>query len=399
MSFKTRDGKTHQTHVLIAENGLPVDAIATLAGSYIFVQGDQPITYSGGTVTLPVGSDLTELSTARPRYTGKYVLVTNNGQIYYIDRSTINVAARTFVISTSDKTLSFPISIDVSVGWQVAEADIVNRLATTSSAKIDSVEFRDMHFNMQFDGDPVSILNASGDTINPATEEKQDDTISQLGLVNDELDTHTIQLQQINDELNTQTTLLTSIDQSTDATETAVESLDSKTNDDYGVSTGAIRTASQIGNTTGAADFNRGNAGAQTIRVTQASDDNFSLETTQQKVLANQTNKTQMTQITDGVTEAKVHPTNRSLSVNTYEKLTPLLANANWMKLGNYDAITPSFVGDQAILSYYEGGALIGKATYTFVSDIDWSMTMERYINDTDGELLQDDDGTNLNLD
>lgn len=45
-----------------------------------------------------------------------------------------------------------------------------------------------------------------------------------------------------------------------------ISSLDSKLIDNYGVSTQALRTASQIGNTTGQADFNRGASSAQTLR-------------------------------------------------------------------------------------------------------------------------------------
>lgn len=45
-------------------------------------------------------------------------------------------------------------------------------------------------------------------------------------------------------------------------------SIDGKLSNNYGASTGAIRTASQIGNTTGAADFNSGTTGAQTLRTT-----------------------------------------------------------------------------------------------------------------------------------
>lgn len=172
MSLKTRDGKTHQSTVLITDSGLPVDGIATISGSYVFLTSDvDPITYSAGsaTVTLPVGNDLSAVSTAKARYTGRYVLITKDNQIYYINRQSIDVGARTFVISRSDSSQITPANIDLSPGWQVAEADIVNRLATTSAAKIDSIEFRDMHFQMQLDGDPVTLTDDDGDKldINP----------------------------------------------------------------------------------------------------------------------------------------------------------------------------------------------------------------------------------------
>lgn len=51
----------------------------------------------------------------------------------------------------------------------------------------------------------------------------------------------------------------------------SLSSIDGKIANNYGVSTGAVRTASQIGNTTGAADFAAGNSSAQTLRVVVAS--------------------------------------------------------------------------------------------------------------------------------
>lgn len=170
MSFKTKDGKTHQSSVLISENGLPVDSIATISGSYVFLEGLLPlVSYSGGVVTLPAGYDLDPVTVAKARYTGKYILLTKDHKIYYIDRVSIDVSAGTFLVSTSDKNQVNPLTIDLSAGWTIAEADIVNRLATTSSAKIDSIEFRDMQFNLTLDGDPVTIIDKDGDEldINP----------------------------------------------------------------------------------------------------------------------------------------------------------------------------------------------------------------------------------------
>ena len=67
--------------------------------------------------------------------------------------------------------------------------------------------------------------------------------------------------------------LLTAIDIDTSAIAVSVASMDGKMNLDYGISSGAIRTASQIGNTTGQADFNAGAPGAQTLRVVIANPD------------------------------------------------------------------------------------------------------------------------------
>lgn len=52
-----------------------------------------------------------------------------------------------------------------------------------------------------------------------------------------------------------------------DVGNTSLSSIDGKLTDDYGASSGAVRTAAQIGNTTGAADFNSGTSSAQTLRT------------------------------------------------------------------------------------------------------------------------------------
>jgi hypothetical protein len=57
------------------------------------------------------------------------------------------------------------------------------------------------------------------------------------------------------------------------ATEIAsLASIDGKLVDNFGAASGGLRTAAQIGNATGAADFNAGNKGAQTLRVVIATD-------------------------------------------------------------------------------------------------------------------------------
>lgn len=228
MSFKTKDGKTHQSSVLISENGLPVDSITTISGSYVFLEGVLPLTsYSGGVITLPAGYDLTPVTVAKARYTGKYILLTKDHKIYYIDRVSIDVSAGTFLVSTSDKNQVNPITIDLSAGWTIAEADIVNRLATTSTAKIDSVEFRDLHFQMQLDGDPVTVVDGDGNPVDFSTEATQQENKAELQLINDELDTQTLQLNDVNDKLDDQTALLTHID--SDLHDVNAE-LDSQTN-------------------------------------------------------------------------------------------------------------------------------------------------------------------------
>lgn len=56
------------------------------------------------------------------------------------------------------------------------------------------------------------------------------------------------------------------------ATETTLSAINTKINDDYGASSGAVRTAAQVGNSTGAASFGSGVVGAQTLRVVLPTD-------------------------------------------------------------------------------------------------------------------------------
>lgn len=66
--------------------------------------------------------------------------------------------------------------------------------------------------------------------------------------------------------------ILTTIDTDTGNIATSTGSIDSKLANDFGSSAGAVRTAAQVGNAGGAADFAAGNASAQTLRVVVATD-------------------------------------------------------------------------------------------------------------------------------
>lgn len=82
-----------------------------------------------------------------------------------------------------------------------------------------------------------------------------------------------------------------------------------------------------------------------------------------------------------------------------FERLLPLLTNANWLNLGNVDRIVPSFSGDEITMDYYESGANIAKAVVKYTHDLDWEINLERYINDADSDLLLDDNDDPLFLD
>jgi hypothetical protein len=81
-----------------------------------------------------------------------------------------------------------------------------------------------------------------------------------------------------------------------------------------------------------------------------------------------------------------------------WEKILPTLNNANFLKLGNFDAVVPSFSGNIATINYFEGGANIARITVRYVHELDWDMNLESFINDTNGDILLDDDGSPLIL-
>lgn len=85
---------------------------------------------------------------------------------------------------------------------------------------------------------------------------------------------------------------------------------------------------------------------------------------------------------------------------STYEKFFALIGSSNWMKLANYDAVVPSFAGNDLTLAYKEDGVTIGEAVITnYTSLTGWDLKLNRYINDDNGSQLLDDDNTPLNLD
>lgn len=81
-----------------------------------------------------------------------------------------------------------------------------------------------------------------------------------------------------------------------------------------------------------------------------------------------------------------------------WEKILPILNNANFLKLGNFDFLVPSFSGDTAVLNYFESGANIARISVRYVHELDWDMKIETFINDTNGDILLDDDDTSLIL-
>lgn len=84
-----------------------------------------------------------------------------------------------------------------------------------------------------------------------------------------------------------------------------------------------------------------------------------------------------------------------------FDKYFQLISASKWMELASYDEVVPTYSGGGTILTlaYKEDGALLGEAIVTQNSETDWSVKLNRYIDEDDGSAITDDDGSSLNLD
>lgn len=175
MTVKTRNpnkkNKVNQGVVIQSNNGLPIDSYLTLEGTRpLFKSDSEVLSYSDPTVTVPNSVDLEEIRLSDSKYTGKLVLITPDKALYFIDRLSMDNVASTFDIYNDIEFTESPNSIDLSLGWVIAEAKLVNKLATTSTAHIDEVEFNgfDVSFNLDGSSDSVSIVDGNNQLeINP----------------------------------------------------------------------------------------------------------------------------------------------------------------------------------------------------------------------------------------
>lgn len=126
---------------------------------------------------------------------------------------------------------------------------------------------------------PVAILDPAGLPVDFATLTEQQVQTTVLNSIDGEL--VTLNAVDFATEAKQDAQILLETDIRTNTSDTAVNTADiltevdainTKLNSDFGASTGAIRTAAQIGNATGAADFGSGAAGTQTLRAVLASD-------------------------------------------------------------------------------------------------------------------------------
>lgn len=167
---KVPNRSIHQGTTIVGKNGLPVDALATLEPGSTLVSGQTQIqNYSAPTVTVNNSIDLEAVriyaKTANFKHTGKILFTDTKGVSFLVDVNSINNATKTFDIYSDENFTSSPVNLNLNSGWILSEAELVNRLQTTSSAVIDSVEFRDIDIKFQLDGDPVTIVDDEGDKL------------------------------------------------------------------------------------------------------------------------------------------------------------------------------------------------------------------------------------------
>lgn len=162
--------KYQQRTVLSTDNGLPVSGRVEIQASHeIFSLTQQVLSsYSNPTVSVPNTYNLNMLLIHRSKYTGQFILIDASGDTYYIERSSIDTINNTMDIFFDNTFTGSPASINLDAGWIIAEAKLVNHLAVSTAAHIDSVVFNGIDINVDLDGstDSVSIVDSDGDALN-----------------------------------------------------------------------------------------------------------------------------------------------------------------------------------------------------------------------------------------
>jgi len=173
---KNSNRSIHQGTTIVGRNGLAVDSLATLEPGKFLVNSTQSlVSYVSPVVTVDSSVDLSNILTYNNKnysFTGILILTDAKKNSYIIDTTSINNTSKTFNIYLDEDFTTSPTSIDLSSGWLISEAELVNRLQTTSSAVIDNVEFRDVSVNLGLDSneDSIAIKDTDGDELNVNTD-------------------------------------------------------------------------------------------------------------------------------------------------------------------------------------------------------------------------------------
>lgn len=157
----------HQRTMIVGKNGLPVDAQATLEPGSVLTKAATTLTYSSPTVTFAPSTDFTNLLNLvkNAKHTGVILLTDGNSDSFFVDPDSINDIAKTLDIYIDAEFTNSPSSIDTETGWLLSEAELVNRIQTTTTAVIDNVEFRDVNVDIDLDGAEVNIRDKDGDQL------------------------------------------------------------------------------------------------------------------------------------------------------------------------------------------------------------------------------------------
>jgi len=169
MVQKTRhpniDHRHKQDVLVVTDNGLPVSGLVEIQGTNrLIYDTTTSLVYAKPTVTIPIHYDLGEVVRSKKKYTGQLVLETKSKEIYYIDKASINYTSNSFSIYQDPQYTLEVDTIDISAGWVIAEAKLVNHLSTSSATHIDKVTFRGFDVNFRLDGseDSIRIVDAEG---------------------------------------------------------------------------------------------------------------------------------------------------------------------------------------------------------------------------------------------
>jgi hypothetical protein len=165
---KNSNRSVHGGTTIIGKNGLPVDALATLEPGLQLLAGPNLVSFSSPTVTVQGSVDLSVVSNHTVfLHTGIIIFTDSNKQSYFIDKNSIDNTAKTFDIYL-DEELTQPVLNLPTTAWIISEAELVNRLQTTSTAVIDTVEFRGIDAKLSLsgaDGDSFKLVDSQGDEL------------------------------------------------------------------------------------------------------------------------------------------------------------------------------------------------------------------------------------------
>jgi hypothetical protein len=198
---KNSNRSIHQGTTIVGRNGLPIDALATLEPGISLLRGANTFSYSSPTITLHNSVDLQSIKdydAKAYKYTGILLFTDSSGASYIIDQASIDNTAKTFNIYIDEDYTNSPSSITLDSDWLISEADLVNRLQTTSSAVIDSVEFRDVDVKLDLDGDPVTVRGTNDNTLEP----NEDGSINVTGTITSIDKVYAVRIDEVNANLS-----------------------------------------------------------------------------------------------------------------------------------------------------------------------------------------------------